>query len=323
VTPSEVPAIPANDAAGHRTSDTVLGAAAGLGSAALFGISAPIAKLLLPRVDPWVLAGLLYLGAGLGLTLIRVAQSVAGTPGLARRERLQRRDMPLLVSIAVIGGGVGPVLILVGLRLLSGVAGALLLNLEAVFTMVLALTLFRERLTRLEAVAAVVVVGGAVLLSSDGGRPEGEALGVLAVAAGCFAWAIDNNLTARLSRRNAIDLVQFKALTAGAGNLALAAIAGRSLPDAAALALSLGLGFVSYGLSIVLDVYALRHVGAARESAFFATAPFVGAVAAVPLLREPVAARETAAGLVMAAGVVLLVLARRQSTSTSTLEKTF
>jgi drug/metabolite transporter (DMT)-like permease len=292
-----------------RDSSPVAGALCGLGSAALFGISAPLAKLLLPMVDAWILAGLLYLGAGLGLVAWRAAQWTTGRTRDAGT-RLTRADLPMLFAIAAIGGGLGPVLLLIGLERLSGVAGALLLNLEAVFTALLAVTLFGERLTRLELCAVVVVIVGAVLLSGRGGSFEGQMTGFAAVGAACLAWGIDNNLTARLSGRNAVDLVRFKALTAGAGNLALAAAAGHALPGLRVAVFSLCVGFVSYGLSIVLDVYALRYIGAARESAYFATAPFVGAVAAIPLLGERMRTTEIAAGLVMAVGVTLLIAGR-------------
>ena len=273
-------------------------------------MSAPLAKLLLPRVDAWVLAGLLYVGAGAGLALVRVVQTMIGVSPVARRSRLQREDLPTLLVIAIVGGGVGPVLMMVGLRALSGVAGALLLNLEAVFTMLLAVTVFGERLSAREAVAAVVVLAGAVLVSLRGGPIRGEQYAAVAIAAACLAWAVDNNLTTRLSRRNAIDIVQFKTISAGAGNLVLALAAGRMWPGLTIVVTALAVGFVSYGLSIVLDVYALRYVGAARESAYFATAPFAGALIAVPVLGESVAAHEAAGGLVMAVGVALLIAAR-------------
>lgn len=287
------------------------GAACGLGSALLFGISAPMGKLLLPHVDRWVLAGLFYIGAGAGLTVIRAFQYLIGRDLVARERRLRRRDLPMLLVIAAIGGGLGPVLLLFGLGHLSGVAGALLLNLEAVFTMVLAVAFFDERLTRREAGAAAVILAGAVLLSEGGGRFAAEIVGTAAIAAACLAWGIDNNLTARLSERNAIDLVWFKTLTAGGGNLAIALVSGRVLPGGRLLGDALAVGFVCYGLSIVLDVYALRYVGAAREAAFFATAPFAGAMAAVPLLNERIGPRAIAAAVVMATGAALLVEARQ------------
>lgn len=272
-------------------------------------MSAPLAKLLLPRVDSWMLAALLYMGAGGGLAIMRLAQRVRGSAALRQRRRLQRRDAGRLVAIAIIGGGIGPVLMLVGLRALSAVAAALLLNLEAVFTMLLAVTVFGERLSAREAAAAAIVLAGAVLLSLQGGLVGGEQLGVIAIAGACLAWGIGNNLTARLSDRNAVDIVQFKALMAGAGNLILASSTGRTLPAPTIVAVALAVGFVCYGVSIVLDVYALRYVGAARESAYFATAPFAGAIAAVPLLGERVRLHEMTGGVVMAAGVALLIAA--------------
>jgi len=295
----------ANNPAPKRPA-ALAGALCGLGSAWLFGVSAPLGKLLLPRVDGWVLAGLFYIGAGAGLGLFRVVQRViqgdraTGVP-------LKKDDVPLLLLIACIGGGAGPVLLLFGLGHLSGVAGSLLLNLEAVFTMLLAVLFFGERLSMRETAAASVVLGGALLLSLSGGRVATELIGIASVAGACLAWGLDNNLTARLSHRNAVDLVRFKATTAGIGNLALALAAGRPLPDRATIGAAVAVGFVCYGLSIVLDVYALRYVGAAREAAFFATAPFAGAIVAVPLLGERMGARELAAAGVMAGGVALLV----------------
>jgi drug/metabolite transporter (DMT)-like permease len=198
---------------------------------------------------------------------------VSTAAGAHDDDGLGGRDLPLLLGIAIIGGGIGPVLMLVGLRHLSGVAGALLLNPEVVFTALLAVTAFGERLTRLEGIAAAIIIAGAVMISAGGGTFRAESGGVLAITAACLSWGVDNNLTAKVSRRNAVDLVRFKALTAGIGNLAIATIAGRPIPSARLVATALGIGFVCYGVSIVLDVYALRFVGAARKAAFFATAP--------------------------------------------------
>jgi drug/metabolite transporter (DMT)-like permease len=296
-----------------RPTRFVAGAASGLASAVLFGISAPLAKLLLPRVDPWMLAGLLYFGAGVGLTILRLLLRVMTTPQVSESVPMSAKERLALIAIAVIGGGVGPVLMLIGLQRVSGVTGALLLNLEAVFTMLLAIGVFRERLTRGERLAAVVILVGAILVSlKDEGFSAGL-IGVAAVAGACLAWGLDNNLTARLSHRSAVSLVQFKTMTAGVGNLALALIAGHGWPTLSALGASCAVGFVCYGLSIVLDVYALRYIGAAREAAFFATAPFAGALAAVPLLHEPVSRTEWAGGLVMAAGVIVMSRSRAKS----------
>ena len=223
------------------------GALSGLGSAILFGLSAPLAKVLLPQASPWLLAGLLYLGAGVGLSLLRLAMTQN-----SRADRLRREDVPRLLAIILSGGAVGPVLLLVGLTRVSGVVGSLLLNLEAVFTMTLAVFVYHERLGRLESLGAFLVVGGAVVVT---GRPESwhaNLLGALAIVGACFAWAFNNNLTRQISFRDPIQLVQVKTLSAGIGNVVLAAVAGHRAP-AGVVPAALLLGFVLYGLNIVLD----------------------------------------------------------------------
>ena len=211
----------------------------------------------------------------------------------------------------ITGGCLGPVLLLVGLTRVSGVVGSLLLNLEAVFTMGLAVLLFGERLTRTEAVGALLVVLGAAVITYRADTWRADIVGVLAIVGACFSWGVDNNLTRRISVRNPVQIVQVKTVSAGIGNVLLATLTGHRAPPSIIPA-ALGLGFVSYGLSIVLDVYALRYVGAAREAAFFATAPFAGAVAAVPLLGERFGRSDYGAAALMAAGVALVVSGRRR-----------
>jgi drug/metabolite transporter (DMT)-like permease len=290
------------------------GAVFGLAAAALFGASAPMAKRLLPEVPPVLLAGLLYGGAGLGLTLLglirRAGGALAGPSGRPREAALRASDLPLLIGIVGLGGVAGPILMLVGLQRLSGISGALLLNLEAPLTALAAVLLFREHLSARSAAAAGLIVAGATLLGQrPGGGGSGWA-GAAAVGAACLAWAIDNNLTQRLSLRDPIAVVRIKALAAGACNLAIAAALGQRLPALPLVGAALAVGCASYGASVVLDVYALRLLGAAREAAYFATAPFVGALVAVPVLHETWGRAERMAGAAMIAGVVLLLRER-------------
>lgn len=281
-----------------------IGAVSGVGSAILFGLSAPFAKILLPKASPWLLAGLLYLGAGLGLSIVRLlADAGRSADG---PDRLQRQDLPRVLAIVVAGGAMGPVLLLVGLTRVSGVVGSLLLNLEAVFTVSLAVLVYRERLSRLESLGALLVIAGAVVVTYRPDTWRADVVGAIAIGGACFSWALDNNLTRQISARSPVQIVQVKTLSAGIGNVVLAAIAGHRTP-VSILPAALLLGFVSYGLSIVLDVYALRYVGAAREAAFFAIAPFVGAVAAIPLLHERFTANDFGAGALMAIGIALVV----------------
>jgi drug/metabolite transporter (DMT)-like permease len=285
------------------TADRRRGAIYGLSAALLFGASVPFAKLLLGGTAPLLLAALLYLGAGAALTLVG--------PLVRRGEaRLSRRDLPLLLGITVTGGVIGPICMLLGLSRVSGVAGALLLNLEAPFTMLVAIALFREHLAWKEIAAAALIVAGAATLAARPGELGGSWVGVLLVAAACASWAVDNNLTGRLALKDPIAVVRWKALGAGGGVLVVALATGQALPGAGVAAGALVLGALSYGASIVLDTYALRLLGAAREAAFFATAPFAGALLAVPLLGERPRLADGLAGAAMLAGVALMLRAR-------------
>ena len=263
------------------------GAACGLAAAALFGMSPPLAKLLLPEAGPLLIAGLLYLGAGVGL-LVFERVFYRGSETSRRETQVGPSDRWLLAGIVFTGGILGPVFMLWGLQRVTGVFGSLLLNLEAPFTIVLALLLFREHLGRVEGVGAVLIIIAAALLS----------------------WALDNNLSQRLSFRDPIVVTRIKTLSAGVCTLSLAVVVDHSLPRPLILIAALLLGVLSYGVSLVLDMQALRLLGAAREAGFFATAPFIGALAAVPLLGERWGSHEIVATVVMVLGVGLLLSAR-------------
>lgn len=275
-----------------------------LAAAALFGASAPVAKRLLAEVAPPVLAGLLYLGAGL-----------IGLPFLARAWRrreapLRRGDLPLLAGVVGLGGVAGPLLMLWGLQRSSATAASLLLNLEAVFTTALAVVLFREWIGRRGVAALVVVVAGCALSTWAAGGVTRSLAGPLAVAAACLCWAADNNLTQRLSLRDPLAVVCVKGL--GAAPLAFAvAWAGRApWPTLRAAGCAVLLGCAAYGVSLALYVRASRALGAARTGVLFAAAPFVGAALAIPVNHEPPSLRLGGAALLIAAGVALLMTER-------------
>jgi len=219
---------------------------------------------------------------------------------------LQTADTGLLLGIILTGGLLGPILMLYGLQRISAVAGSLLLNLEAPLTIILAVTLFREHLGKREVGAAFGIVAGAGILSYGPETVYGDWLGVISISGACLCWAVDNNLTQGLSLRNPFAVARIKGLSAGGFSLGLAWMLGYEFPDIAGIAMILTLGFVGYGVSVVLDIYALRLLGAAREAAFFATAPFIGALAAVPILGEHWEFEEYLAGALMAIGVSVL-----------------
>lgn len=277
------------------------GAVAGITAAMLFGASTPLAKQLLGDVRPQLLAGLLYLGAAAALT---------GTLALRRspvEARLRSSDGPTLAAVTVAGGVIAPVLLLIGLERVSGVAASLLLNLEAVATLVLALVIFGEHLSRRAGAGAAAVVIAAGVLGLSGGEARLDAVGVVCITAACVCWAIDNNLTQRLSDRDPFAIVRVKTAAAGAVNLILAVGFGAARPAAGIAIAALALGGAAYGVSVVLDAYALRWVGAARESAYFGTAPLFGVAAAVIVLGETVSPTEMASIGAMGLGVYLLV----------------
>ncbi|HJU20679.1 MAG TPA: EamA family transporter [Stellaceae bacterium] len=279
-------------------------------AAALFGASTPFAKLLLGGgIDPWLLAGLLYLASGLGLGLMRLVRRALGT---AQREApLTRSDLPWLALVILAGGVAGPVLLMLGLRATPAATAALLLNLEGLATMAIAWLAYRENVDRRLLLGAAAILAGALLLSWQGG-PAGAGWGALAIAGACLAWGLDNNLTRKLSAADPVAIASWKGLAAGGVNCALALFGGAAWPGLSGLAGAAAVGFLGYGLSLVLYVLALRHLGAARTGAYFATAPFLGAGLAVPLFAAPLTARLAAAGALMAAGVALHLAERHE-----------
>lgn len=275
----------------------------GLLAAVSFGAGAPFAQRLVAHADPQLLAGLLYLGAVIVLGLARPS-------GRRGEARLRRSDAPTLGVVVLSGGVLGPVLLLIGLERVSGVTGSLVLNLEAPLTALLAVWVFGEHMSRRAWSGGLIVVIGAAVLGLGAGAADGGLVGVVLIAAACACWAIDNNLTQRLTLRDPVAIVRVKAAGAAAVNLVIAVARGAALPTGWVLVAALVLGAVSYGLSVLFDAYALRLLGAARESALFATAPFAGALVAVGVLGEPVTARVALAVVLMALGTVALLTDR-------------
>jgi drug/metabolite transporter (DMT)-like permease len=275
-----------------------------LGSAVLFGISTPLAKLLVGTVPPLELAGLLYIGSGIGLSLVLIGRSL-WTRRISSIVLPRGREWLWLAGAIFFGGVVAPVALIYGLVTSSASTASLLLNLEAVFTAILAWFLFRENFDRRVMLGMGAIVAGGVLLVWTPGKGGDASFGSVLVALACLCWAIDNNLTRKVSTSDAIFIAGLKGLAAGAVNLSLAFLLGFSLPPLAPFGLALAVGFVGYGMSLVLFVLALRNLGAARTGAYFSVAPFFGAGLAVLLQGDAVTFPFIAAGLLMAAGVWL------------------
>jgi len=278
-------------------------------SALLFGLSTPCAKLLVGETAPLLLAGLLYAGSGLGLCMIRLL-----LPVMADEAPISRADLPWLAGAIVAGGILGPVLLMSGLRSTPASAASLLLNLEGVFTALLAWFVFRENFDRRIAVGFALIMAGGVALSWEGGAGGRFALplGSLAITAACLCWAVDNNLTQRASAADPLLLAAIKGGVAGSVNLGLAVATGADWPSAVVIVGALAVGFLGYGLSLALFVLALRHLGTARTGAYFSLAPFFGAVVSLVVLRESIGAGLVAAGILMAIGAWLHLTERHE-----------
>jgi drug/metabolite transporter (DMT)-like permease len=281
-------------------------------SAVLFGASTPFAKLLLGQgVSPWLLAGLLYLGSGLGLTAIYMARSLFGISSV--EAPLRRADIGWLAVVILIGGVVGPLLLMFGLALTTASSAALLLNLEGLATMTIAWIVFRENVDRRVLIGAMAILAGAVVLSWSGG-PVPIGWGAVLIAGACLAWGIDNNLTRKLANADPLQIAAAKGVVAGTTNLLLAFTGGALLPSVPIVAGAALVGLLGYGVSLALFVLALRHLGSARTAAYFSTAPFIGATLAIAMFGEPITWRLVSAALLMGIGLWLHLVERHAHT---------
>lgn len=278
-----------------------IGISLALLSAVLFGASTPFAKILLGSVNPWMMAGLLYLGAGVGLAAVHLSRTALRIPAV--EAPLRRSDMPWLAAVIFTGGVGGPLLLMYGLAQTDAASASLLLNLEGLATMGIAWLAFRENVDRKLLLGAFAILAGAALLSWEGRASLNW--GALLIAGACLCWGIDNNLTRKLSSADPVQIAMLKGLVAGAVNLVLAFATGATLPHVGTVVAAGMVGFLGYGVSLAFFVLGLRHLGTARTGAYFSLAPFVGAVLAVLMLGEPVSATLLVAGCLMGIGLWL------------------
>jgi len=274
------------------------GIAAALTAAVLFGAATPLAKLLLGRLDPWLLAGVLYLGSGIGLAALRLFRKERG-------RNPDRSELPWLAAAIFCGGVVGPVLLMWGLSHAAASSASLLLNAEGVLTALIAWFVFKENFDRRIALGMALIVAGAMALSWPRDGNFESSVPLLAIVGACLAWALDNNFTRKVALADAPTIAMMKGLVAGSANIAIALARGASFDATGAILAGALLGLASYGVSLVLFVRALRDLGTARTGAYFSTAPFAGAVLSFVLLHDPVHWQLAVAAVLMAAGVWL------------------
>jgi drug/metabolite transporter (DMT)-like permease len=280
------------------------GVSAALGAALLFGAGTPLAKWLLDAVNPWLLAGLLYFGSGVGLTLYR---RLSRAPAV----RLPRNEVLWFGGAILSGGIVAPVLLMFGLTGMPASGASLLLNAESVFTALLAWFAFKENFDRRIALGMLAILAGAVVLSVPSGARIAGLWPTLAVLGACFAWGVDNNLTRKVSLTDATWIASVKGLVSGAVNLGLAFSLGAPMPALPNLAGAMMVGLLAYGVSLALFVVGLRHLGTARTGAYFSVAPFFGALLAL-LMGEPFTIPLLMAGALMALGTWLHLTERHE-----------
>jgi len=285
-------------------------------AAVTFGASTPFAKILLGQVAPVTLAGFLYLGSGLGLLAWFIFRAATASSENDTSSRLTAKDLPWLAGAILFGGIAGPVLLMLGLTLTPASSASLLLNMEGVLTSLLAWFVFKENFDRRIFLGMVLIVIGGVLLSWQERPAFGVAWGPIAIAGACLCWAIDNNLTRRISASDAVQIAGCKGLAAGAVNLAIGFALGLPMPALGNAALAGVVGFCGYGLSLVFFVLALRNLGTARTGAYFSIAPFVGAVISLLMLREAPGAGFWIAGALMGAGIWLHLTEKHEHTHT-------
>lgn len=269
-----------------------------LAAAILFGASTPFAKQLTGDVSPILLAGLLYLGSGIGLILFRFIKDLSW-----KRSRLMKTEWLWLSGAILFGGVLAPILLMVGLLYTSAANASLFLNLESVFTAVLAWMVFKEHTDRRNVFGMIVIVLGGILLAFPSQTQFKNLSSCLLIAGACFCWAVDNNLTRKISGSDALFIAGSKGLFAGVANITLATIFGSHFPSLMRMGYALLIGFFGYGLSLVLFVLALRGLGAARTGAYFSTAPFIGATIAIIFFNEPTSILFWLAAILMGMGV--------------------
>lgn len=275
-------------------------------AAVLFGASAPLAKLLLGEIDPILLAAMLYLGSSLGILIIKIAQRI-GNLAQDAEARIVKSDLIWLAGATIAGGIAAPIIMLFSLRATPAATASLLLNFESVATTLIAIIFFKEAVSHRAWWAIITITTASILLSINQESTWGFSLGAFGIVVACLFWGIDNNLTRNISSKDPLAIVAIKGLAAGTFSLILALVVGNQIPIWGTIIKALLLGSISYGVSIMLFIKALRGLGAARTSALFSTAPLSGLALSLILFKETPNALLFLALSLMAIGTFFLV----------------
>lgn len=254
-------------------------------AASLFGASAPVAKLLLGQIEPVVLAAFLYLGSGLGLLIFRGLQRMWLNCKDAEA-RISLTDIPWIIGAILTGGVLAPIILMFGLRNTPASTASLLLNFEGVATALIAYLVFKEAVGKRIWLAVASITTASIIISWNTSGGWGFSFGATGVIGACILWGMDNNFTRNISAKDPLVTVTIKGLVAGSFSLILALLLHNNFPNFKVILLAMLFGCFSYGLSIILFILAMRNLGAARTSALFGTAPFVGVLLSFALFRD-------------------------------------
>lgn len=278
-------------------------------AAAFYALNAPLSKLLLASVPPTMMAAFLYLGAGIGMAVLQLCQR--GSVRARHEQRLTRRELPYTIGMVVLDIA-APIALMLGLTRTSAANASLLNNFEIVATSLIALLIFHERISPRLWVGIGLVTLSSVLLSLQDAGSLSFSVGSLFVLLACVCWGLENNCTRMLSAKDPVQIVVIKGIGSGLGSLIIALCVGEALPSLSTVLMTLLLGFVAYGLSIVFYIYAQRELGAARTSAYYAIAPFIGVALSLLIFLESPAPLFLAALLVMIAGTWVVTVSENQ-----------
>ena len=282
-----------------------------LAAAVFYAVNVPCSKLLLGHIPPTFMAGLLYLGAGLGVGVMYMFHRKKEKP----EERLNKKDLPYTAGMVLLDI-VAPILLMIGIGIGTSANASLLGNFEIVATTVIAMLLFKEKVSGKLWAAVTLITVSSIILSFGGSDSFSFSVGSLFVLGATVCWGLENNCTRSISEKSTYQIVTIKGFGSGAGSVTVALIMGEKLPEIMYVLPALLLGFVAYGLSIFTYIRAQKTLGAAKTSAYYAAAPFIGAFLSFVLLHEELTAAYIAALVVMTAGTVLVVadtLAKRHS----------
>lgn len=271
-------------------------------AAALYALNSPISKLLLDQIPPTMMAALLYLGAGIGLTAVRLVQRGMGKG--TKEKPLTRKDLPFTIGMVALDIA-APIFLMIGLTMMTAANASLLNNFEIAATSVIALGIFKETISKRLWTAIAFVTVGSIVLSVEDMSSFSFSFGSLFVLLACVCWGFENNCTRMISNKDPLEIVVIKGFGSGLGSLVIALVLGEGLPDWGYAACALLLGFVAYGLSIFFYIYAQRYLGAAKTSAYYALAPFIGTALSLVIFREIPTVSFVAALAFMIAGAYL------------------